>query len=95
MNKGRAELDLGAPLTEAEIHKHVAEKVLDLRLKRGLTQTDVADAIGVSFQEVQKYEQIRKRISVSQLIELANLFRVSIDYFFEILPQRGETSMVK
>ncbi len=60
-----------------------------LRLRRkllGMTQTDLGDAIGVRFQQVQKYESGKNRVSASRLCDLARVLHVPIDFFFEDMP---------
>ncbi len=52
----------------------------------GMTQTDLGDAIGLTFQQVQKYERGVNRIGVGRLCDLARVLDVSIDYFFEDMP---------
>ncbi len=64
-----------------------------LRLRRkllGLSQEVVASAVGVTFQQVQKYERGVNRISASRLSEFADVLKVPIIYFFEGLNQSDE-----
>lgn len=61
-----------------------------LRLQRGITQKQVADAIGVSVQQVQKYESGVNRISSGTLQEIADLLGVNVTSFF--IGIRGECS---
>jgi len=49
----------------------IGERVRELRLEKGMTQTDLALRIGVSFQQMQKYETATNRISVSRLAMIA------------------------
>jgi transcriptional regulator with XRE-family HTH domain len=51
-----------------------------------MTQTDLGDALGLTFQQIQKYERGANRISASRLCELSRVLDVSIDYFFEDMP---------
>jgi transcriptional regulator with XRE-family HTH domain len=60
-----------------------------VRLRRtllGMTQTGLGDAIGLTFQQVQKYERGTNRISASRLFDLSGVLGVSIEYFFEDMP---------
>jgi len=54
-----------------------------------MTLTDLADALGVTFQQVQKYEKGSNRVSASTLKELAETLKVPIAYFFEGLQPEG------
>lgn len=62
---------------------HVGKKLKNLRVLRGLTQTDVAKGLDISFQQVQKYELGRNRISASKLFEISRILDVSPSYFFD------------
>ena len=53
----------------------------------GLTQQDVGAALGIRFQQVQKYESAANRMSAAVLWKLANLLDVDVRYFFDGLPQ--------
>ena len=53
------------------------------RIELGLTQLGVAEAIGVTFQQIQKYERGSNRIVASRLYDLANTLDVPLEYFFE------------
>jgi transcriptional regulator with XRE-family HTH domain len=63
--------------------EHVGQRLKNRRTVMGLTQSDVADHLGISFQQVQKYELGRNRISASKLHDIAQLLNVDIGYFFE------------
>ncbi len=64
----------------------VGARVQQRRVLLGMTQTDLGDAIGLTFQQVQKYERGTNRISASRLCELSRVLDVSIEYFFEDMP---------
>ena len=51
----------------------------------GLSQSALGDAVGLTFQQVQKYERGINRVSASRLYEFAAILQVSVDYFFEPL----------
>jgi transcriptional regulator with XRE-family HTH domain len=65
---------------------HVGARVRLRRTLLGMSQTALADAIGLTFQQVQKYENGTNRISASRLFELARLLDVPVEYFFEEMP---------
>ena len=71
---------------------HVGKKLKNLRVLRGLTQTDVAKGLNISFQQVQKYELGRNRISASKLFEISNILNVPPSYFFDGLDQTADDS---
>ncbi len=65
---------------------HAGEQVRLRRKLLGMTQTGLGDALGLTFQQVQKYERGKNRISSSRLCDLAQVLDVSINYFFEDMP---------
>jgi transcriptional regulator with XRE-family HTH domain len=68
------------------IDQHVGERIRARRTELGLTQEQLAEALNVSYQQVQKYETGANRISAGRIFELARKLRVDVSYFFEGLP---------
>ena len=68
---------------EANFNKHLGSKLRMRRLSLGLTQTKVAQAINVTFQQIQKYEKGTNGVSSIRLLQLSNYLKVPINYFFE------------
>lgn len=73
--------------------KHVGSRVRMRRLMLDLSQTDLADAVGVTFQQVQKYESGRNRVSASRLQQFSSVLQVPIPFFFEGLPSSSSKTM--
>ncbi|UWR22913.1 helix-turn-helix domain-containing protein [Sulfitobacter sp. S190] len=65
------------------VDEHVGRKLKQIRTLRRFSQTEVANKLGLSFQQIQKYEIGSNRIAASRLFELAQIFDVSPSYFFE------------
>ena len=68
---------------ENDFNKHLGSKLKLRRLSLGLTQTKVAKAINVTFQQIQKYEKGTNGVSSIRLLQLANYLKVPVNYFFE------------
>ncbi len=66
-----------------DVDAQIGYNLCALRQKRGLTQRQVADAIGVSYQQIQKYEAGINSISAPRLCDLADALDVSITEFFK------------
>jgi transcriptional regulator with XRE-family HTH domain len=64
---------------------HVGKRLRYARLLRGISQEELGDGIGVSFQAVQKYEQGENRLSASRLFRAATLLEQTVAYFFDEL----------
>jgi transcriptional regulator with XRE-family HTH domain len=68
---------------EDNFNKHLGGRLKIRRLALGLTQTKVAKAINVTFQQIQKYEKGTNGVSSIRLLQLANYLKVPVNYFFE------------
>jgi len=65
------------------IDVHVGQRIRQRRTLLGMSQEKLAEAIGLTFQQVQKYERGANRVGSSRLFDLARVLDVPIDYFFE------------
>lgn len=66
---------------------HVGKRVRHRRWMVGMTQQQLADKVGIKFQQIQKYETGMNRISASRLWDIADALGVPISFFFEGLGQ--------
>ena len=77
---------------EVNFNRHLGSKLRMRRLALGLTQTKVALAINVTFQQIQKYEKGTNGISSLRIMQLANFLKVPVVYFFEGFPDYAGVS---
>jgi transcriptional regulator with XRE-family HTH domain len=63
--------------------RHVGSRVCMRRKMLSMSQTNIADAVGVTFQQIQKYEKGSNRISASRLLQIAHVLQVPVSFFFE------------
>lgn len=63
----------------------VGQRIRNRRLELGLSQTNLGDKVGVSFQQIQKYEKGTNRVSASALYEIARVLRVPLTFFFDMI----------
>lgn len=68
------------------IDAHVGGRVRLRRMLLGMSQEKLAEKLGLTFQQVQKYEKGVNRIGASRLFELAQLLGVGVDFFYEDAP---------
>ncbi len=68
---------------EENFNIHLGKKLRMRRLSLGLTQTKVAQAINVTFQQIQKYEKGTNGVSSNRLMQLSQFLKVPITYFYE------------
>ena len=68
------------------IDKHVGSRMRMRRLMLDMSQTDLGNALGLTFQQIQKYEKGRNRVSASRLQHISQILQVPVPFFFEGAP---------
>ena len=68
------------------IDKHVGSRVRKRRMMLSMSQEKLGDALGLTFQQVQKYEKGTNRIGASRLQQIAHILQVPVSFFFEGAP---------
>jgi transcriptional regulator with XRE-family HTH domain len=71
------------------IDKHVGSRVRMRRMMLSMSQEKLGDALGLTFQQVQKYEKGTNRIGASRLQQISNILQVPVSFFFEGAPYVG------
>jgi transcriptional regulator with XRE-family HTH domain len=71
---------------------HVGKRLHDLRRFKGISQTDLAKKLSLTFQQIQKYEKGHNRLSASRLYEAAEFMQVPVDYFFRGISKDTSTA---
>ncbi len=69
------------------VDAHVGKRVRHRRWMIGMTQQQLADKVGIKFQQIQKYETGMNRVSASRLWDIADALGVTISFFFEGLTE--------
>jgi transcriptional regulator with XRE-family HTH domain len=78
------------PRTTTAVDIHVGQKIRGRRIFLQMSQTEVADALGITFQQIQKYEKGLNRVGASRLQQISDALGVSPFYFFEGAPTVGK-----
>ena len=68
---------------------HVGQRIRRRRWMLGMTQQQLGDAVGIKFQQIQKYETGMNRVSASRLYDIAGALDVPVSFFFEGVGQDG------
>src|SRR5712671_4681311 len=68
------------------VDKHVGSRVRMRRMMLGMSQEKLGDVLGLTFQQVQKYEKGTNRISASKLHHISQILQVPVPFFFEGVP---------
>ena len=74
---------MGVERTATQLDQRIGARVRARRLELGMSQERLADLVGVTFQQVQKYEKGLNRVAASRLHAIATALEVSMTYFFE------------
>lgn len=95
LNVGVNVMDGGMIKTEpanraSAIDRHVGARIRERRIMLGLSQQQMADMIGVTYQQAHKYERGINRISAGRLYEITRVLNVPITYFFEGLDEADD-----
>lgn len=73
------------------VDTHVGKRVRQRRWMVGMTQQQLAEKVGIKFQQIQKYETGMNRVSASRLWDIADVLGVSVSFFFEGLSDQAKT----
>ncbi|MEL7253778.1 MAG: helix-turn-helix transcriptional regulator [Pseudomonadota bacterium] len=71
---------------------HVGKRIRHRRWLAGMTQQNLAESVGIKFQQIQKYETGANRVSASRLWDIADALDVNVSFFFEGLDQEAEVA---
>ncbi|KQS57549.1 DNA-binding protein [Brevundimonas sp. Leaf363] len=77
------------------VDRHVGRRVCEKRIAMGFNQSDLGRALGLTFQQIQKYEKGTNRVSASKLWQMARFFKVDVSYFFEGLAPVSQPGMAE
>ncbi|MFP3943805.1 MAG: helix-turn-helix domain-containing protein [Alphaproteobacteria bacterium] len=86
-------LEIKPPRSAKRVDEYVGERIRQRRAMLGLTQEQLAETLGISYQQVQKYETGANRVSAGRLYEIAQTLETDVSHFFEGLeesPRRTE-----
>ncbi|OYQ37788.1 hypothetical protein CHU95_00300 [Niveispirillum lacus] len=86
----RRSRNAAANAAETLIETHAAGRIRLRRALLGMSQSDLARALGITFQQVQKYERGSNRVSVGKLYRLADILDVPMMFFFDGLEDAGQ-----
>ena len=78
------------PKLATDADRTIGSRIAALRAAQGLSQTVLGQAIGVSFQQVQKYEKGRNRVGAGRLQTIADVLKVPVETFFAAQPGSGD-----
>jgi transcriptional regulator with XRE-family HTH domain len=77
------------------IDVHVGTRIRMRRMLVGMSQEKLCEQLGLTFQQVQKYEKGTNRVSASRLFHVAQVLGVTVQYFYEDLPDGAEVGAVE
>ncbi len=74
---------------------HVGSRVRQRRTLLGMSQEKLGNAVGLTFQQIQKYERGTNRIGASRLHEFSHILDVPVSFFFDQLPTKGRSRLAR
>lgn len=77
---------------ENNVDSHVGARIKHRRIVLGLTRQQLADSVNLSLQQIHKYETNVNRVSASKLYNIALILKVPVNYFYEMLEDKGIVS---
>jgi transcriptional regulator with XRE-family HTH domain len=80
------------PRSTGSLDLHFGKKLRARRLMMHVSQQDLAKVLGLSFQQIQKYEKGTNRMSAAMLFQIAAVLKVDVVYFYEGLPRSAKNS---
>ncbi|MCJ2081043.1 helix-turn-helix domain-containing protein [Methylobacterium sp. J-090] len=83
----KIEQDVMAEPSRDNATREIGPRIKSLRRSAGLSQANLGSALGVTFQQVQKYESGRSRIAADKLHQIAQTMGVDISYFYDTKPE--------
>jgi transcriptional regulator with XRE-family HTH domain len=75
------------------VDRHVGARLRFLRMQAGMSQEALGNRLGLTFQQVQKYEKGQNRIGASRLYQLSRILRAPVSFFFEGLPDESDAGV--
>ncbi len=81
---------MAAPKRFGKVDAHVGKRVRERRLALGMSQDKLGNALGISFQQIQKYEVGTNRVAAGRLWDMARILEVDVAYFFEGIQKRAK-----
>lgn len=72
------------------VDKHVGQRIRDRRRTLDVSQQEIGEILGISYQQLQKYESGQNRISAGRLFMLAHILKVDVGFFYQGLPPSEE-----
>ncbi len=74
----------------SDVDRHIGTRIRARRTAIGMSQEKLGEALGLTFQQVQKYEKGTNRVGSGRLVEVGRALGVPVQYFFEGLPEQPE-----
>ena len=74
----------------SKVDAHVGRRVRERRLSLSMSQDKLGNALGISFQQIQKYEAGANRVAAGRLWDMARILEVDVGYFFEGIQKRAK-----
>ncbi len=78
----------------SSLDSYIGDRIRTRRIMLGLSQEKLAESLGITFQQIQKYERGVNRVSASQLYRISGVLDTPISYFFEGIPTNHHSGLI-
>jgi transcriptional regulator with XRE-family HTH domain len=87
MSRKRAKLVRGRTRSAGPIDKYFGDRLRSRRIRMKMSQGDLGKSLGVSFQQIQKYEKGTNRLSAAMIVRVVEILDVDVGYFYDGIPK--------
>src|SRR5260370_23447049 len=95
MSRKRAKLVRGTARSAGPIDKYFGDRLRARRIMMKMSQDDLGKSLGVSFQQIQKYEKGTNRLSAAMMVRVAEILGVDVGYFYDEIPKTKRSGEIE
>jgi transcriptional regulator with XRE-family HTH domain len=95
MSRKRAKLVRVKKRSAGPIDKYFGDRLRARRIMMKMSQDDLANSLGVSFQQIQKYEKGTNRLSAAMMVRVAEILGVDVGYFYDEIPKTKRSGEIE
>src|SRR6202035_1254990 len=95
MSRKRVKLVRGTGRSAGQVDKYFGDRLRARRIMMKMSQEDLGKSLGVSFQQIQKYEKATNRLSAAMMVRVADILDVDVGYFYDEIPKTKRSGEIE
>ena len=95
MSRKRVKLVRGTARSSGPVDKYFGDRLRARRIMMKISQDDLGKSLGVSFQQIQKYEKGTNRLSAAMMVRVAEILDVDVGYFYDEIPKTRRSGEIE